>query len=124
MKLLHRREEHLQDVFNTARSSISRLSQDSVSYTKFLEVAIVQGYLLLMDPNVVVQARPQDMEMALRASEAAASQYRSISGRDIQFRVEGNVSKDWFVDCLMTSFPFLTCSIVLVGSSCSTVRDG
>ena len=46
LKLLHRREEHLQDLFNTARQEITNVSSGSTGqYEQYLEGMILQGAL-------------------------------------------------------------------------------
>nr|QXO15400.1 V-type proton ATPase subunit E [Pleurotus tuber-regium] len=94
LKLLHRREEHLQDLFNTARSQILTLAQDEGRYTQFLEGVIIQGFLQLMEPTVSIQARKQDVQVVQQAAEAAAKNYKDISGRDVEFSVEGVLGGD------------------------------
>lgn len=94
LKLLHRREEHLQDLFSTARTSLLSLSKDASRYIQFLEGVTVQGYLKLLEPSVTVYTRPQDVGVAQQAAAAAVRAYKDISGRDVQFDVEGTLSKD------------------------------
>lgn len=94
LKLLHRREEHLQDLFSTARSSILTLAKDEGRYIQFLEGVIVQGYLQLLEPSVTVHSRKRDVEVVKQAAENAAKQYKAISGRDIDFDVEGTLNDE------------------------------
>jgi len=94
LKLLHRREEHLQDLFTTARSSILELAKDDGRYTQFLEGVIVQGFLQLMEPNVTVISRSKDVDVVTIASESAGRQYSEISGRKINFEVDGSLSNN------------------------------
>jgi len=94
LKLLHRREEHLQDLFHTARSSISSLAKNDEQYVQFLEGVIVQGFLQVLEPSVTVHSRKQDTDVATQAAENAAKSYKEISGREIEFKVEGILSDD------------------------------
>jgi V-type H+-transporting ATPase subunit E len=97
LKLLHRREEHLQDLFSTSRSSILALAKNEGRYIQFLEGIIVQGFLQLMEPNATLHARKCDVEIVKRASESAARQYKDISGRDVVVEVEGTLSDEGWV---------------------------
>ncbi|KAJ3526399.1 hypothetical protein NMY22_g10180 [Coprinellus aureogranulatus] len=94
LRLLNRREEHLQDLFSTARNAISTLSQDEGRYTKFLEDVILQGFLQILEPSVTVHTRSADVQVAEKASEAAKQKYKEISGRDVDFEVVGDLSDD------------------------------
>ncbi|KAI0777728.1 ATPase V1/A1 complex subunit E [Trametes elegans] len=94
LKLLQQREEHLQDLFGTARDSIDALAKDEGRYVQFLEGVIVQGFLSLLEPEVTVHAREKDVDQAQRAADAAAKQYNEISGRTVKPTVEGSLSND------------------------------
>jgi Archaeal/vacuolar-type H+-ATPase subunit E len=102
LKLLHRREEHLQDLFSTSRTSILSLAKDEGRYIQFLQGVIVQGYLQLLEPSVTVHSRSRDVEVVVQASDAAAEAYKEISGRDIEFDVQGTLSDEGWVS---SSFP-------------------
>lgn len=95
LKLLHRREEHLQDLFNTARQEITTVSSGSGGqYAQYLEGMILQGFLTLMEPSVTIHARGKDQEVATHAAESAKQNYKEISGRDISFEVQGTLADD------------------------------
>ncbi|TFK24104.1 vacuolar H+ ATPase E1 [Coprinopsis marcescibilis] len=94
LRLLHRREEHLQDLFNTTRNAISTLSQNSDRYIKFLEDVILQGFLQLMEPDATVLSRKIDVDAANKAAELAAAGYKKLSGRSVSYEVEGTLSDD------------------------------
>ncbi|KIK95207.1 hypothetical protein PAXRUDRAFT_827230 [Paxillus rubicundulus Ve08.2h10] len=93
LKLLHRREEQLQELFATSRSQILTFAEEA-RYSQFLEGAIVQGYLQLMEPKVTLVAREVDTEIVQKAGEAAAETYTQISGRQVSFDVEGTLSNE------------------------------
>jgi len=94
LKLLHRREEHIQDLFDNARKSLLELSQDESRYTQFLTSIILQGFLSLLEPQVTVIARDKDVDAVNAAVKAATEQYKEISGRDVEGRVEGGLPAD------------------------------
>ncbi|KIJ60763.1 hypothetical protein HYDPIDRAFT_138696 [Hydnomerulius pinastri MD-312] len=94
LKLLHRREEQLQELFAASRSQILTFAQDEGRYSQFLEGVIVQGYLQLMEPNVTLLAREQDTELVQKAGEAAAETYTQISGRQVTFDVQSPLSSE------------------------------
>jgi len=94
LRLLHRREEHLQDLFATTRNAISTLAQDAERYTAFLGAVILQGFLHILEPAVTVYARGADADAARAAAETAAEEYKRISGREVQWEVEASLSDD------------------------------
>lgn len=94
LKLLHQREENLQDLFAISRSSITTLAEDHGRYIQFLEGVTVQGFLQVLEPSVTVHARKKDVDDVKQAAANAAKAYKEISGRDIEFEVEGSLSDD------------------------------
>ncbi|KII85601.1 hypothetical protein PLICRDRAFT_116305 [Plicaturopsis crispa FD-325 SS-3] len=94
LKLLQRREEHLQDLFSTSRERIVALAQEEGQYVQFLEGIIVQGFLQLLEPSVTVHSRPKDVELVKQASASAAETYKEISGREVTVEVEGSLSDE------------------------------
>ncbi|KAJ7176607.1 ATPase V1 A1 complex subunit E [Mycena filopes] len=94
LKLLHRREEHLQDLFSTSRTAVLALAKDDGRYVQFLEGVIVQGFLQVMEPSTTVHVRARDVELAGQAAAGAAETYNQLSGRKMQFQVEGSLADD------------------------------
>jgi V-type H+-transporting ATPase subunit E len=86
LKLLHLREQHLQDLFQTSRDDLASLSSSS-QYVQFLEGVIVQGFLQLLEEEVLIHVREKDVHVATKAAHAAARQYLEISGRHVKFEV-------------------------------------
>ncbi|KIY47753.1 ATPase, V1/A1 complex, subunit E [Fistulina hepatica ATCC 64428] len=94
LKLLQRREEHLQDLFATSRSDVETLASDPSRYTQFLEGVVLQGYLQVMEPETTVLCRKKDVNIAKTAAVNAAKQYNEISGREVSHKVIGSLSDD------------------------------
>ncbi|KAK2467928.1 hypothetical protein APHAL10511_000223 [Amanita phalloides] len=91
LKLLHRREENLQDLFATARSSLLSLSdapENSGRYAQFLEGEITQALLMLLEPSVIVYARRKDAEVVQQAADGAKQAYKEISGREVAIQIQ------------------------------------
>ncbi|KAH7869807.1 ATPase, V1/A1 complex, subunit E [Lentinula edodes] len=95
LRLLHRREEHLQDLFSTCRNQVVTLSSsDTDAYSEFLAGVLSQGYLYLMEPSVVVHCRKVDVSVVEEAASSAANTYKETSGRDVNVDVKGTLSDD------------------------------
>ncbi|KAG6895393.1 hypothetical protein C0992_001526 [Termitomyces sp. T32_za158] len=94
LKLLHRREENLQDLFSESRAAVVQLSKDEGRYVQFLEGVIVQGFLQILEPTVVIYARQQDVDVVKQAASNAQKSYTEISGRNVEYEVEGSLSDD------------------------------
>lgn len=96
LKLLHLREQNLQDLFQAAREQLTTLASSS-QYVQFLQGNIVQGFLQLLDPDVNIHVRETDAAVAKEAAEAASKQYIDISGRRVKYEVVTSLSPDLYV---------------------------
>ncbi|KAI6026516.1 ATPase V1 A1 complex subunit E [Pisolithus microcarpus] len=81
LRILHKREEQLQELFAAAREEILKFAQDEGRYSQFLEGAVLQGYLQLMESKVTLITRPADVEILREAGIAATETYGQLSGQ-------------------------------------------
>jgi hypothetical protein len=51
-----------------------------------------------MEKTVSIKVRPKDVEIAKKAAEAAAKTYNELSGRDVEYDVEGSLNDDRYVE--------------------------
>ncbi|KAI9510456.1 ATPase V1/A1 complex subunit E [Russula earlei] len=94
LRLLHRREEHLQSLFASARAQISRLANDEARYVEFLERVIVQGLLYILEPSATVCVRAKDKTIVARTLDAAVKTYNDISGRQVALELDASLSDE------------------------------
>lgn len=94
LKLLQQREEHLQDLFDSARTQIVELAAQEGRYIQFLEGVIVQGFLALLEPEATVRSRAKDVEVVKKAVATSQQLYKQISGRDIKPTVDASLSNE------------------------------
>ncbi|KAF9020647.1 ATPase V1/A1 complex subunit E [Hymenopellis radicata] len=94
LKLLQRREEHLQDLFSASRQDLQRLASDDARYVQFLEGVITQAFLQVLEPSVTIHARKSDVGLVQQAADNAAKTFTDLSGRTIDHDVEGTLSDD------------------------------
>ena len=95
LKLLQQREEHLQDLFSTARDAVDALARDEGRYAQFLEGAIVQGYLHLLEPAATVHARNKDVALAERAAGEGVHATKSHHHQAVDALGDGFVITGW-----------------------------
>lgn len=102
MKILHLREQHLQDLFQAARDQLATLASSS-QYVQFLQGIIVQGFLQLLELEVSIHVREADEAVAKEAAEAASMQYTEISGRRVKYELVFSLSPDLYAE--PTAYP-------------------
>ncbi|XP_006456053.1 hypothetical protein AGABI2DRAFT_195316 [Agaricus bisporus var. bisporus H97] len=95
LRLLHRREEHLQDLFSEARSQLTKLAaSDPAAYSQFLQGVIVQGFLQIMESSIIIRTRPPDHQTAEQAAQQAAEVYHELTGLSTSFEIEPDLPED------------------------------
>jgi len=94
LKLLHKREEVLQQIFAAVREPVIPLHKFSGRYEQFLEGSITESFLYILEPSVGIYGRKSDVDIVRQAAENAAKAYKDISGLDIEFAIEGSISDD------------------------------
>ncbi|KAF4610226.1 hypothetical protein D9613_010579 [Agrocybe pediades] len=93
LKLLHKREEILQEIFASVREPATPLYKTN-GYVQFLEGVLTESFLYLMEATVTIHSRKSDVDVVNQAAESAAKAYKDISGRDIDYDVEGSIADD------------------------------
>lgn len=93
LRLLHLREQNLQDLFQAAREQLATLASSS-QYVQFLQGNIVQGFLQLLEPEVIIHVREVDATVVKEAADAASRQYAEISGRSVKYELIASLSPD------------------------------
>lgn len=97
LKLLHKREEVLQQIFSAVREPSTPLHKQSGRYEQFLEGIIAESFLQIMEPGVTIHCRRSDVEVVKKSAENASNTFKDLSGRDINFEVQGSINDDVWV---------------------------
>lgn len=66
-------------------------------YEQFLESILTEAYLQILEPKVVIFSRKSDVDVVKQAATSAKRSYKEISGRDIEFEVQGTIADDSYV---------------------------
>jgi len=122
LKLLHKREEILQQIFFSVRESSIPLCQQSGRYEQFLEGVIMEAFLLVMESSVTVHCRKSDVEKVKHASVNASMAYKDISGYDISFDVQGSIADDAYDFFIYRQSQFTTSDFFFVYRSQGGVK--
>ncbi|KAL9939042.1 hypothetical protein V8E36_001855 [Tilletia maclaganii] len=94
LSVLQARESKLQELFTAARDGLADITKDASKYEKLLSGLILQGLLQLMESEVEVTVREQDVEVAKKAAESAASAYKEKSGLSTSVEVKSGLAKN------------------------------
>ncbi|KAL4233907.1 V-type proton ATPase subunit E [Mactra antiquata] len=90
LKVLKAREDHLKSLIEEARKQLGKVTSDRTRYKKTLEGLIAQGLFLLLEPEVTLRCRQQDIDLVRDAWPEAVEAYRSATGgkKDVKINVD------------------------------------
>ncbi|KAH8040356.1 hypothetical protein HPB51_010136 [Rhipicephalus microplus] len=88
VQLLSARNELVAKVLAETRSKLTMITEKEARYRPFLERLILQGLYMLLDPDVVITCRRQDLHLVHDALAVAVKQFAKVT------RIEGNVVVD------------------------------
>ncbi|XP_050417701.1 V-type proton ATPase subunit E [Patella vulgata] len=89
LRVLKAREDHIRDVLEEARRRLGQVTKDTNKYRGVLEGLIAQGLYQLMEPNVIVRCREQDLELVRECTPRAAQKYKeAMKGKEVKVTID------------------------------------
>ncbi|BGP19568.1 hypothetical protein JCM10213_000168 [Rhodosporidiobolus nylandii] len=88
LKLLEKREELLEKVFDDARGQIGKVTEDEAKYGELLKGLVLQALFTLMEKDIKVLGRPKDQQLLEKAAQEAAEQFEQDAGFKVNLEVE------------------------------------
>jgi V-type H+-transporting ATPase subunit E len=82
IKVLKSRQEHIQNVLEEARHKLIEVTKDQAMYQKVVQKLIAQGLFLLLEKEVVLRCRQQDVNLVKNSIGPALEEYKKATGRD------------------------------------------
>ncbi|TIB40356.1 hypothetical protein E3P86_00718 [Wallemia ichthyophaga] len=87
LKVLRSREDHLNTLFEDVKHRVNQLSE-SDDYAEVIKKLIVQSLLKLIEQQVIIHIRPKDKQVTENSLDSAKSEYKELSGRDVDIQVQ------------------------------------
>lgn len=94
LKLLQTREEHLQTLFDSARSKLATTTSNPEAYATLLQQLSLQGLLQLTEPKVTLVTRPQDVSVLEGLISTIQSKYKEIYGKPVSLTATEGLLRD------------------------------
>lgn len=93
LEQLQMRDQLLEHVFKDAEEGLSHLSDDSEAYSQIIESLTLQALYSLMEKDVTVSVRPQDLRIAEKAISQALKTYKQVTGINCNHTVKDELLK-------------------------------
>jgi len=104
LKVLQKREDLLNEVFEEARSKISGVSDDSTRYQDLLRDLTLQAFYSLMEKNLTISCRSQDQSLVSEAATTAAAEFEKSTGFQVSYKVTEGLSDKSSGGIIVTGF--------------------
>jgi V-type H+-transporting ATPase subunit E len=91
LRILQERQQVLDNLFEDTDALIHEISKDEEQYATLLEGLILQGAYALMENDIVVRCREEDVDQVNNAIERVAEKYEE----SMKTRPEFTVSEDY-----------------------------
>jgi len=79
LKVLKAREEHIRNVLEDTRKRLIDITKDPSQYQKVLEKLIAQGLFQLLEKDVSIRCRRQDVHLVENSIAAAVAEYQNAT---------------------------------------------
>ncbi|UJR24726.1 hypothetical protein I4U23_006100 [Adineta vaga] len=89
LSILKARDDYVQTLKEEARKQLSMLTQEQSKYTTILANLIAQGLFLLMEKDVTIRCRRNDVELVQRLVPDVINRYKQeLKQKDIQIKID------------------------------------
>ena len=88
LKVLKAREEHIRNVLEEGRKRLTDITRDQARYQAVLEKLIAQGLFRLLEKEVLVRCRQQDVHVVQNSITSAVEQYQKATGKPVNVTLD------------------------------------
>jgi len=88
LKVLKAREDHLKAVLEEGRVRLSQVTSDPQNYKRLMEGLISQGLFQLLEANIILRCRQQDVGIVREALARSIDAYRNAVKKDVKVTVD------------------------------------
>jgi len=91
LRVLKAREDHVGTVLDESKRRLAELTKDPAVYKKLLNCLIRQGLLQLLELNVLIRCRQQDLGLVAEVIADAVEQYKEKTGKECNTKIDQEV---------------------------------
>ncbi|CAI9726678.1 V-type proton ATPase subunit E-like [Octopus vulgaris] len=87
LKVLRDREEHIKDVLEEARRRLGQVTNDKHRYRGILEGLITQALFQLLETNVIIKCREQDVNSVKEVLPQCQENFKAATYKDVKVTI-------------------------------------
>jgi len=86
--VLKAREEHIRNVLEEARHKLIEVTKDQGMYQKVVQKLIAQGLFILLEKDVLLRCRQQDLKLVENSIHTAYEEYKNATKREVNIMLD------------------------------------
>lgn len=90
LKVLKARDDMIKDLLNDARQRLANIAKDPNQYPTLLEGLVLQGFYQLLEPEVIIRCRKEDVAMVQAAVQKNIPIYKKAVKSNIVVHIDKN----------------------------------
>lgn len=88
LRVLKSREDHIKQLLEEARYRMTSLVHDPNGYRRLLEGLITQGLFQMLEENVTIRCRQQDVNIVREVMEKCERDYKQTTRKDVRLALD------------------------------------
>lgn len=88
LKALKKREDLIKNVLEEALQKLTEVSKDVELYQKVLQKLISQAVFLLIEPEIVIRCRKQDLGLIENSLDSVKKEFNEQTKRDVNIKID------------------------------------
>ncbi|XP_027204281.2 V-type proton ATPase subunit Vha26 [Dermatophagoides pteronyssinus] len=90
LRVLKQREELIRNVLEEARQKLAEVTKDADLYKKVMQKLIAQSVFRLVEPEVVICCRKQDLTLIESLLDSVKKEYHAATKRNVEIKIDTN----------------------------------
>ncbi|OTF73122.1 V-type proton ATPase subunit E-like protein [Euroglyphus maynei] len=87
LRILKQREELIRDILEEARQKLAEVTKDADLYKKVMQKLIAQAVFRLIEPEVVICCRKQDLTLVESLLDSVKKEYNAATKRNVTIKI-------------------------------------
>jgi len=88
LKVLKAQDDHVAVVLDEAKKRLADVTKDKTEYQRILVALVTQGLLQLLETNVTIRCREEDVSLVQAVLPVAAAQFKENTGKDCNLKID------------------------------------
>ncbi|CAB3982632.1 V-type proton ATPase subunit E [Paramuricea clavata] len=90
LKILKAKDDHIKQILEEACEKLADVTKDSEKYSSVLLGLITQGLFQLLESEVTIRCRKEDLDLIKKIRDEACSKFKEAAKKDVKINIDEN----------------------------------